>query len=124
MEDSDWIWDDEEFDFFMSMSDTDKLEYIYEFFNYDSETIDGIDFNSPQSHPLDIDVIITENAFLIKCDDDVLRKKTIGTFMMDGLILTFRENKGNVDIYNLIGTTPARSVNWQYVMKLRLVWHW
>lgn len=111
MEDSDWIWDAEEYDFFMSMPDVDKLEYIYEFFNYDSEAIDDIDFDSPQSHPLDIDVIITENSFLIKCDDVVLRKKTIGTFMMDGLILTFRENKGNVDIYNLLGTTPARSVN-------------
>lgn len=108
MEVSDWIWDAEEYDFFMSMTDTDKLQYIYEFFNYDSS--DEFEYEVSNTIP-DIDVIITENSFLIKCDDADLRKRTVASFMIDGLILTFRENKGNVDIYNIIGQIPAASIN-------------
>ena len=42
MEDyGDWIWDEAEYNFFMSLSDMAKLEYMYDYFNLDNDNIDG-----------------------------------------------------------------------------------
>jgi hypothetical protein len=33
MEDyGDWVWDESEYNFFMSLTDADKLEYVFDFF--------------------------------------------------------------------------------------------
>ena len=32
-----WIWDESEYNFFMSLSDIAKLEYMYDYFNLDDD---------------------------------------------------------------------------------------
>ena len=45
MEDyGDWIWDESEYNFFMSLGDIAKLEYMYDYFNLDDDEIAEFEF--------------------------------------------------------------------------------
>jgi len=40
MEDyGDWIWDESEYNFFMSLDDATKLEYVFDYFNFRIEDL-------------------------------------------------------------------------------------
>ena len=121
MEDyGEWIWDEAEYNFFMSLGDIAKLEYMYDFFNLDDDSIEGeFDLLDEDDKPstTSIDVIITDTHFVITCDDESIVKKTIATFKMDGYILMYERTRGHSRYYKYVGMTHPSSVNWQRVIK-------
>jgi len=121
MEDyGDWIWDEAEYNFFMSLGDIAKLEYMYDYFNldldtdgefseWDSNPQDGLDEDKPSA--TSVDVIITDSHFIISCDDSNVVDKTIGMFRMDGFIISFDKQRGDTYYYKYIGKTLPFSPN-------------
>src|SRR6056300_1523100 len=100
MEDyGDWIWDEAEYNFFMSLSDVSKLEYMYDYFNLDDDSIEGeFDFDEEDDSP-------------ITCDDDGVADKTVSMFKMDGFILLHEHTRGQSRFYKLVSKIDPLSVN-------------
>jgi len=48
---------------------------------------------------------------IITCDDSEVSKKFVSSFVMDGMILHFQEQKNNVIFYKIVGNTENMSVN-------------
>ena len=116
MEDyGEWIWDEAEYNFFMSLSDMAKLEYMYDYFNLDNDDISGefeLDYDSDEKSPTtSVDVVISDTHFVITCDNQNVMKNTISMFKMDGYIIMFEKSKGNTRIYKFIDKVSPLSVN-------------
>lgn len=119
MEDyGDWVWDESEYNFFMSLTDADKLEYVFDFFNYDfdNDTFDDVvefelDNLEPSAESVDVDVIITDTHLIIQCAKKQVIDRTINMFVMDGFILSHQDSRGNCRTYKLIGTVNPISLN-------------
>jgi hypothetical protein len=115
MEDyGDWIWDEAEYNFFMSLGDISKLEYMYDYFNLDDDDIIGefeLEYDDSQPSTTSVDVVLTDTHFLITCDSDEIVKKTVASFKMDGHILMFQQRKGDTYFYEYVGLTPPFSIN-------------
>ena len=117
MEDyGDWIWDESEYNFFMSLSDIAKLEYMYDYFNLDNDSIDGefhIEYEEYEETPsaTSVDVVLTDTHFVITCDNEEILKKTVATFKMDGYLIVFQTKKGDTYFYQYVGMTQPISVN-------------
>ena len=117
MEDyGDWIWDESEYNFFMSLGDIAKLEYMYDYFNLDDDEIVDfeLDFDDEEEggpSATSIDVVITDTHFLITCSNKEILKKTIGMFKMDGYIIVPDKVRGDTHYYKYVGMSSPFSVN-------------
>lgn len=117
MEDyGDWIWDEAEYNFFMSLTDPDKLEYVFDFFNQEDFDFDEIaefelESSGPTSESVDVEVVITESHLIIFCDKNQIIDRTINMFIMDGFLLSHQETKGNSRTYKLLGQENPISLN-------------
>lgn len=115
MEDyGDWIWDEAEYNFFMSLSDIAKLEYMYDFFNLDDDSVEGeflFDYEEDNPSTTSVDIVITDTHFLITCESDEVLKKTVTTFRMDGFLILFQYKRGDTSYYKYVGMTQPTSVN-------------
>ena len=119
MEDyGDWIWDESEYNFFMSLDDATKLEYVFDYFNFRIEDLTEEEFdnafeNELKAKSVDVNVIITETHLTISCDTKEIIDRTINMFMMDGMILIKQSETldGCSRVYKFIGQTNPRSVN-------------
>tara|TARA_R110000803_G_scaffold59522_2_gene118211 strand:+ start:4317 stop:4685 length:369 start_codon:yes stop_codon:yes gene_type:complete len=122
MEDSkEWVWTESEYNFFMTLQDEDKLEYMYDYFNslffFDGDESDTFEYeidledDGEHHNSTAIDVMITDTHFIIKCDDEEIALKTISTFQMDGYIIMFESKKNNTHTYKYIGMAGPFSVN-------------
>ena len=124
-------WDDSEYNFFMSLTDEDKLEYIFDDFNTDyiiNFESDGFSDDELQimhdlglkEESVDFNVIITDTHLIISCDKSKTTNKSINMmdsvindFIMDGMILMLQSfNKDDTKrVYKLIGKCDAYSLN-------------
>jgi len=113
MEDyGDWIWDESEYNFFMSLSDVGKLEYMYDYFNLDDDSIEGEFIYEEDNSPItSVDVVLTDTHLIITCDDDDVCNKTISMFKMDGFIMLYERTKGQSRFYKIVGQSDPFSVN-------------
>jgi len=114
MEDyGDWIWDEAEYNFFMSLSDVSKLEYMYDYFNLDDDSIEGeFDFDEEDVSPItSVDVVLTDTHVIVTCDDDGVADKTVSMFKMDGFILLHEHTRGRSRFYKLVSKIDPLSVN-------------
>ena len=113
---NDWLWDEAEYNFFMSLTDMAKLEYMYDYFNLDfnesydsdSEVIFEID---DQDEPIRTDVVITDTHLMITCPDPRMMSSTVNMFFMDGWLLSLQTKKHDTLIYNIVGKSSPISVN-------------
>ena len=94
---------------FSSLSSEDKLYYIYDVIT--NEYVEFEDTYTPS-----IEITITDTHLIITCDDPEVSKKFVSSFVMDGMILHFQEQKNNVTFYKIVGNTENMSVNWQSVI--------
>ena len=121
MEDyGEWIWDESEYNFFMSLGDIGKLEYMYDFFNLDDDEIVGefeLEYEDEKPSTTSVDVILTDTHFIITCDNEDVLNRTVATFKMDGYLLMFSQKRKNSYYYQYVGMTQPISVNWQRVIK-------
>ena len=110
-----WVWDESEYDFFMSLGDISKLEYAYDYFNLDDDDVVGefeIELDEDDSaSTTSIEVVITDTHLLITCDVREIAEKTISTFKMDGHIMMFERQRGDTYFYKYVGMTHPLSVN-------------
>lgn len=115
MEDyGDWIWDEAEYNFFMSLGDIAKLEYMYDFFNLDDDSVVGeydIEYEEDKPSTTSVDIVITDSHFVITCGSEEVLKKTVATFKMDGFLILFQHKRGDTYYYEYVGTTQPLSVN-------------
>ena len=117
MEDyGDCIWDESEYNFFMSLGDIAKLEYMYDYFNLDDDEIVEfeLDFDDEEDggpSATSIDVIITDTHFLITCSNKQVLEKTVGMFKMDGYIIVPDKVRGDTYYYKYVGMSSPFSVN-------------
>lgn len=118
MEDyGDWIWDESEYNFFMSLDDADKLEYVFDYFNFKPDDYDEVEFlpEMEESHAesVDVSVIITDTHLTISCDRTEIIDRTIRMFIMDGFILMLQSSAKNdtTRVYKFIGQSNPYSVN-------------
>ncbi len=58
-----------------------------------------------------IEITITDTHLIITCDNPEVSKKFVSSFVMDGMILHFQEQKNNVTFYKIVGNTENMSVN-------------
>lgn len=98
-------WDEAEYNFFSSLSDDDKLYYMYDVI---TETFGYEEFDTRISS---VEITITDSHFIIDCDEIEISKKFLASFVMDGMILQFQEQKGTALFYKIIGNTENMSVN-------------
>ena len=124
MEDyGDWIWDESEYNFFMSLGDISKLEYMFDYFNLDDDEVGGqfevdLEYDDSESpSTTSVDIVVTDTHFIITCDDEAILNKTVATFKMDGYILFLQNKRGDTYYYNLVGMSQPISINWQRVIK-------
>lgn len=115
MEDyGDWIWDEAEYNFFMSLSDVSKLEYMYDYFNLDNDSIEGefeleeVEDDSPITS---VDIVITDSHLIISCDNEEVANRTIGMFKMDGFIILPQHQRGISRYYQYVGKSDPFSMN-------------
>jgi hypothetical protein len=118
MEDyGDWIWDESEYNFFMSLDDVDKLEYVFDYFNFKPDDYDEVEFlpEMDESHAesVDVSVVITDTHLTISCDKTEIIDRTIRMFIMDGFILMLQSSAKNdtTRVYKFIGQSNPYSVN-------------
>ncbi len=101
-------WDEAEYNFFSSLSDDDKLYYMYDVMMdgvYDNfEDFDFVDIPS-------VEITITDTHLIIMCDEVHISKKFLSAFRMDGMILEFQEQKDTTLFYRIVGNTENMSVN-------------
>ena len=117
MEDfGDWIWDESEYNFFMSLNDVDKLEYVFDFFNFSEEDFEDVVFEfEPESDKemvdIPVDVTITDTHLIISCIDDSIIDRTIIMFKLNGAILIPQERNKGSRIYKYAGNSSPISLN-------------
>ena len=114
MEDyGDWIWDEAEYNFFMSLSDVAKLEYMYDYFNLNDDSIEGeFEFDDEDDSPItSVDVVLTDTHIIVTCDSEEIADKTVGMFKMDGFILLHEHTRGHSRFYKLVSKIDPLSVN-------------
>jgi NAD(P)H-flavin reductase len=97
-------WDEAEYNFFSSLSDEDKLYYIYDVITEEYIEIEDTYVSS-------VEITITDTHLIITCDEPEMSKKFISSFVMDGMILEFQEQKNIVTFYKIVGNTENMSVN-------------
>jgi hypothetical protein len=97
-------WDEAEYNFFSSLSDEDKLYYIYDVF-----TEEFIEFED--TYVSSVEITITDTHLIISCEEPDISKKLISSFIMDGMILQFQEEKHSSLFYKIVGNTENMSVN-------------
>jgi hypothetical protein len=115
------VWDKSEYNFFMNLDDMTKVYYFHDYlfgelenisdeFDFEDEWDDSVD--SSEDSKTYVDVILDDTTFIIKCDDPIVREKTVNMFFMDGLMLSFLDKKGDdVLIYEIIGEGYPISLN-------------
>lgn len=115
------VWDKSEYNFFMNLDDMTKVYYFHDYlfgeleniseeFDFEDEWDDAVD--SSEDSKTYVDVILDDTTFIIKCDDPIVREKTVNMFFMDGLMLSFLDKKGDdVLIYEIIGEGYPISLN-------------
>lgn len=115
------VWDKSEYNFFMNLDDMTKVYYFHDYlfgelenisdeFDFEDEWDDSVD--SSEDSKTYVDVILDDTTFIIKCDDPIVREKTVNMFFMDGLMLSFLDKKGDdVLIYEIIGEGHPISLN-------------
>lgn len=115
------VWDKSEYNFFMNLDDMTKVYYFHDYlfgeleniseeFDFEDEWDDAVD--TSEDSKTYVDVIIDDTTFIIKCDDPIVREKTVNMFFMDGLMLSFLDKKGDdVLIYEIIGEGYPISLN-------------
>lgn len=97
-------WDEAEYNFFSSLSDEDKLYYIYDIF-----TEEFIEFED--TYVSSVEITITDTHLIITCEEPDISRKLISSFIMDGMILQFQEEKYASLFYKIVGNTENMSVN-------------
>jgi hypothetical protein len=97
-------WDEAEYNFFSSLSDEDKLYYIYDVF-----TEEFVEFED--TYVSSVEITITDTHLIISCEEPDISKKLISSFIMDGMILQFQEEKHSSLFYKIVGNTENMSVN-------------
>lgn len=97
-------WDEAEYNFFSSLSDEDKLYYIYDVF-----TEEFIEFED--TYVSSVEITITDTHLIISCEEPDISRKLISSFIMDGMILQFQEEKHSSLFYKIVGNTENMSVN-------------
>lgn len=97
-------WDEAEYNFFSSLSDEDKLYYIYDVITEEYLEIDD-------SYTSSVEITITDTHLIITCDEPEISRKFITSFVMDGMILEFQEEKNASIFYKIVGNTENMSVN-------------
>ena len=112
---NDWLWDEAEYNFFMSLSDMAKLEYMYDYFNldfgeYESEPTVTFEYED-ENLPPRTEVLITDTHMMITCPDRRITEVTLSMFCMDGWILRLDNHRGDTSIYKIVGKTEPISVN-------------
>ena len=113
----DWIWDEAEYNFFMSLHDADKLEYVFDYFNFreDDSNYDSFEFEleEPKAESVDVNVVITDTHLTISCSKTEVLERTINMFVMDGFILMLQSSAKNdtTRVYKFIGQSNPQSVN-------------
>jgi len=115
------VWDKSEYNFFMNLDDMTKVYYFHDYlfgeleniseeFDFEDEWDDAVD--SSEDSKTYVDVILDDTTFIIKCDDPIVREKTVNMFFMDGFMLSFLDKKGDdVLIYEIIGEGYPISLN-------------
>ena len=117
MEDyGDWIWDESEYNFFMSLNDVDKLEYVFDFFNFSEEDyeIEFFEFEPETNKEIvdgSVDITITDTHLIISCVDDSIIDRTITMLKLNGAILIPQDKIQGSRVYKFIGTTLPISLN-------------
>lgn len=117
MEDyGDWIWDESEYNFFMSLTDVDKLEYVFDFFNLTEEDFEEFEFDvDPDIEDVPVgvpvDIVITNGHLVISCSNDEIMDKTIKMLRTDGMILLLQEKRNGSRVYTFVGTGSPISLN-------------
>lgn len=124
-------WDESEYNFFMSLTDEYKLEYMFDHFNtdyiinFESDDFLNDDFQNVydlglKEGDIDFSVIITETHLIVSHNkpkaienSTSLMDMIVRDFIMDGMILTLQScNATDTErIYKLIGRCDAYSVN-------------
>jgi hypothetical protein len=97
-------WDEAEYNFFSSLSDEDKLYYIYDVF-----TEEFVEFED--TYVSSVEITITDTHLIISCEEPDISRKLISSFIMDGMILQFQEEKHSSLFYKIVGNTENMSVN-------------
>jgi len=97
-------WDEGEYNFFSSLSDEDKLYYIYDVF-----TEEFVEFED--TYVSSVEITITDTHLIISCEEPDISRKLISSFIMDGMILEFQEEKHSSLFYKIVGNTENMSVN-------------
>lgn len=117
MEDyGDWIWDESEYNFFMSLNDTDKLEYVFDFFNFSDEDYEDEFFEFEPEHELmsqniNVDIVLTDGHLVISCVNEDILNKTIMMLKLDGMVLLLQEVRGDSHVYRYLGNSTPISLN-------------
>jgi hypothetical protein len=100
-------WDEAEYNFFSSLSDEDKLYYVYDVMTEEYSTFEDIElFDIPQ-----VEITITDTHLIISCNEIHISQKFLSSFRMDGMILEFQEQKHTTLFYKIVGNTENMSVN-------------
>ena len=112
---NDWLWDEAEYNFFMSLSDMAKLEYMYDYFNLDFSEFESqptltVELEDEELPPR-TEVVITDTHMMITCSDPRVFEVTLTMFCMDGWVLRFDKKKGDTTFYKIVGKTDPISVN-------------
>lgn len=105
------FWDESEFNFFSSLSDEDKLYYIYDITTGEYEFDDIVSNDLIDDSLSDVEITITDSHIIITCEDSNISKKFISSFVADGLILEYQQQTDTSIFYRIIGKTENMSVN-------------
>ena len=119
-------WDDEEYEFFKSLDDNDKLLYIYDLFindEFDYSDLESeieVTFEDDSNNVIeDIQVVFSDDSVKIIGNNLKLQSKVVTDLFLNGLVLTDRivdvdESSDNMRImisYRLVGISLPISLN-------------
>ena len=131
-------WDDEEYEFFKSLDDNDKLLYIYDLFindEFDYSNLESdieVEFEDDSDSVIkDVQVVFSDDSIKIIGNSLTLQNKVATDLFLNGLILTdkdtiVKETKDGIRIilsYKLIGISLPISLNWHYVISSMTLFH-
>ena len=131
-------WDDEEYEFFKSLDDNDKLLYIYDLFindEFDYSNLESdieVEFEDDSDSIIkDVQVVFSDDSIKIIGNSLTLQNKVATDLFLNGLILTdkdtiVKETKDGIRIilsYKLIGVSLPISLNWHYVISSMTLFH-
>jgi len=131
------FWDDDEFDFFKTLSDNDKLLYIYDLFlgDFDDEyEMDGrLEYGNDTLEPGDskkekkyVSVSLSEGRLSITGPSLSVVSKISNLMMVNGMMFADTsidfEKESVILSYRIVGKTHPMSLNWQYVLYFTMVY--